>query len=188
VSPAAPWSDWVRSAVAETVGAGTATTGPVQGQPPVGPGRPTASSSPPSTRFGLVDLTPVASDGRAVKVARTLDTYYSGINTKDFARATSVFDPAGVLDPNDPAQVARLAHDDATSTVSAIVVRRIEADPLGTTAVRAATTFRSRQAVGYGPRGRESEACTSWSVLYTLTVGSNDDYRILRGQGTSTPC
>ncbi|HZN74164.1 MAG TPA: hypothetical protein VFC00_21050 [Micromonosporaceae bacterium] len=158
---------------------------------------PTATSTPSAATgsaapthagaIGLVDISAVAVHPAAAGVGEVLNTYFSGINDKDFARATSVFDPAGVIDPNDPKQVAEVARDDSTSTVTGVVVRRIATEPTVAGALAVTATFRSTQAAGFGPHGRESETCTEWTVTYTMT-SSADTYLILRGSGASEQC
>jgi len=137
---------------------------------------------------GIVDVSAVAADPRAPAVGRVLDVYFSGINAKDFTRALSVFDPAGVLNPGNPDHVGKFAHDDGTSVVSAVVVHGISDDPTRAGAVTVSTTFQSTQASGYGPRGRETETCTRWTVAYTFTASTGGVYLILRGDSQSAAC
>jgi hypothetical protein len=159
---------------------------------PTNPASPTftATTSEPSpttpATVGLVDITEVAGSPDATAVATTLDTYFSGVNDKDFTRATSVFDPAGILNPGSPAQVEKLAHDDQTSTLSDVAVHSIDADTAGR--VKAVATFQSTQSAGFGPRSRPSETCTRWAVTYTMTGSASSGYRILRGDGSNRPC
>lgn len=160
------------------------TDAPLTSSPPV-----TASSAPPlSTTVGVVDYSPVASDADAPAVATVLDTYFSGINDKDFARATSVFDPAGAINPNNSQQVAKLAHDDQTSTIGNVVINGLGPDPSGQGTLVARTAFRSTQSAGFGPHRDPNETCTQWTVTYTFVGSVTDGYRILKGSGPSSPC
>jgi len=136
----------------------------------------------------LVELAAVASDSRAAGVGAMFDNYFGGINSRDFARAVSVFDPAGVLDPNNSDQVGRFSHDVSTTTDGDIVIRSIDTNPSRAAALIVVVTFTSTQAAGYGPAGSTNETCTHRRVQYTLTQTAAGEYRILRGTATHQAC
>ncbi|MEU4560863.1 hypothetical protein AB0F72_21000 [Actinoplanes sp. NPDC023936] len=121
---------------------------------------------------------------RAAAVAAMLETYFTGINAKDYARVAAVLDPAGELDPGDPAQMTRFTDGTATAKDSAVVLRDLT--DLGAGRLGADVTFRSEQEAGDGPAGRVDETCTDWRVSYTISTGGG--YRILRGEATSEKC
>lgn len=149
---------------------------------------------PPPTREESViepkKLVTVADDvthERAPEVAAMLETYFTGINTKDYAKVAEVLDPAGELDPDDPDQMARFTDGTATAKDSDIVLR--ELSDLGPGRLGADVTFKSEQDAGDGPDDRLDETCTDWRVSYTLTErATKDGYRIFNGEGTSNAC
>jgi hypothetical protein len=114
------------------------------------------------------------------------DTHFSAVNAKDYARALSVYDPAGVINPNDPGQAADFQEAVSTTTDSQIMLRSIGPSTRGVLDAR--VTFRSNQQSGYGPRERPSETCTAWDVTYTLTQPGGGGYKILAGTATNAPC
>ncbi|MCA2215392.1 hypothetical protein [Jidongwangia harbinensis] len=137
-------------------------------------------------QVGLVRIDAGLPDPPAAEVARVFDTYFSGINTKDYDSVRPVLDPAGVVDPTDDAQMAVFAEGTATTQDSDITLRSIEGadgDP-----VRALVTFRSRQDAGDGPKGRSQETCTHWQIRYDLSHDTTAGYRIVRGKATDRPC
>ncbi|MFF0374738.1 hypothetical protein [Actinoplanes missouriensis] len=121
---------------------------------------------------------------RAAAVVAMLETYFTGINAKDYARVASVLDPDGELDPDDPNQMARFTDGTATAKDSAVVLRDLT--DLGAGLLGADVTFRSEQERGDGPDGRLDETCTDWRVSYTISTDGG--YRILRGEATSAKC
>jgi hypothetical protein len=141
--------------------------------------------SPSETAAGIVVISPSVGDSRATDVATMFNTYFSGINSRDYQVAASVFDPSGPINPNDPAEVSTMAKGLATTTDSEVLLREVADATDGT--VRAVVTFRSSQAPGYGPKGHEQETCTQWSIVYSLRQTANG-YLILRTKGTSSRC
>jgi hypothetical protein len=135
--------------------------------------------SPTPTAAGLVRDDTGSDDPRTSDVAATFTTYFSGINNKNYSQALSVFDPGGVINPNDAAQAAAFGKAVSTSTDDDIVLRGLAPDSTGRGTLRAQVTFRSRQEPGYGPKGSENETCTRWEVTYVLTGGEGSGYRIL---------
>lgn len=141
----------------------------------------TGTSTPAQqSAVGVVDIRPVREDTRAAAVAAMFDRYFSGVNTKDYRRALSVYDPAGTVDPSDPAQAAEFSRAVSTSTDSDVVIRELRDDTTGAGAVEARVSFTSHQAAGYGPKARPQQTCTKWEVTYVLTFTTGAGYRILR--------
>ena len=132
----------------------------------------------------LVRVADTVTDERAPRVAAMFETYFAGINAKDYQRVAEVLDPAGMVDPDDPEQMAAFSDGTATARDSRVVLRGLT--DVGPGVLRADVSFRSRQDAGDGPPGRLGETCTDWRVAYTVSTGAA--YRILRGQGTSAPC
>jgi hypothetical protein len=152
---------------------------------------PTAEpSSAPPTRpgsVGLVAIDPAVTDPRAVDVATMFDSHFAGVNAKDYAKALAAYDPAGVINPNDPDQAADFRSAVSTTTDDQIILRSIGPDPTGRGVLAARLTFRSNQQAGYGPRERTDETCTMWDVTYTITQPGGA-YKILAGSATNSPC
>lgn len=142
------------------------------------------TTTAPPTSYGIVDISRVSSDSRADDVAMTLDTYFAGINSGDIPSAVSVFDPAGILDPSDSAQVADFAEGVSSTTDSDIQLRAISAAPEGNGALLADVTFTSRQDAADGP---DALTCADWTLAYTLTVGSGG-YLIFAASGSYSAC
>jgi hypothetical protein len=133
----------------------------------------------------LVTVHPAVDDPRAADVAAMFDTYFTGINERDYRAVARVLDPEGELDPGVPGQLKAFAEGTSTSRDSDVVLRGLK--PTASGRLRAEVSFRSRQKAGHGPPGRLGERCTRWDVVYVLTV-DGDDYRMLRGDGTNQPC
>jgi hypothetical protein len=131
--------------------------------------------------LGIVNIAAVSSDPRSEQVGYTLNEYFTGINTRNYDRTLAVLDPAGKLDPGNPAHVRRFTEGVSTSVDDHIVVRSMQDDAEGLT-VR--VTFRSRQAARYGPAG---ERCTQWAMKYVLSY-EGTSHRILRSTATHKPC
>ena len=152
----------------------------------VEPAEPEATVATPET-IGLVQIeAAAATDPRAVEVARMFDTYFSGINDKDYDSVGTVLDPTGVVDPTSRKEMAVLARGTATtqdSDISLVSIRGDYGDP-----VRAEVHFRSTQAAGQGPRGRTGETCTRWAVDYALSDYAGSGYGIVRGDAEHAPC
>jgi hypothetical protein len=91
-----------------------------------------------------------------------LNTYFSGIDQKNYQQAESVFDPSGSIN------VQNFASGEATTRDGKVVLVGLR--PSGSQPVRQAdVTFRSHQAPGYGPSGASNETCTDWDITYGLT-------------------
>ncbi|WP_433794072.1 hypothetical protein [Actinoplanes sp. CA-252034] len=133
----------------------------------------------------LVTVHPRVTDPRAAAVVVMLDTYFRGINQRDYDAVATVLDPAGDLDPGVPGQLAAFAEGTSTSRDSDIVLTGLADAARGR--LRAEVSFRSEQRAGHGPPERLRETCTLWEVAYLLTV-HGDGYRMLRGDGVNQPC
>ena len=157
----------------------TAESSPAEASP-----TPTEPPSAGATSVGVVTIGPAVTDARATEIATMFDTYFTGINAKDYASVASVLDPAGTVDPTNQAEMDAFAAGTRTTQDSEITLVEIS-DSVAN--VLALVNFRSTQAPGAGPKGRTGETCTRWSINYTLTDGTGS-YRILRGTATSRPC
>jgi serine/threonine protein kinase len=157
----------------------TPTTDTPTPQPP-----PTTSSPPPSpvppTGIGIVSISDsISGDPAAEVVAATFDTYFTGINNQDYTQALSVFDPGGVINPNDSSQVQSFANGVSTSTDSAVTLANI--DPSDGSIVQSAEVqFTSNQQAGYGPPDNPNATCTNWDITYQLTRDSSGNYLIYK--------
>jgi hypothetical protein len=129
---------------------------------------------PPTLSPGGINIAAVARNPYEHAVVAMFDTYFDGVNTHNPTEATSVYDPAGVVNPNDPAQVERFGEQTSTSIDDQIVVHSISANANTSGNLLASVTFRSRQAASLGPDG---ETCTNWSLIYDLSP-ANGTYLI----------
>jgi hypothetical protein len=165
-----------------TENGGTDPTGPASG---TGTGLPTAGPN----RVGVVDTGAVAADPRAADIAAMFDQHFSGINSRDYPRAIAVYDPAGVIRPDDPGHRQRFVDGVSTTTDSDVRLLAVGPGAGAPVAATARLTFQSQQAPGYGPKDREGETCTRWDITYALTSPAERQYRILRATtATSDPC
>jgi hypothetical protein len=170
------------------------TTAPVQ--PPVEttttePGgitepSPAETSDPGALPAAPVTVDPAITDSRATGVATMFETYFSGINDKDYDRVGTVLDPAGSLDPADPADMRDLADGTRSTQDSEVTLNGLSDLPGGR--VRADVSFVSRQEPGDGPKGRPGETCTRWTMIYTLTTAGDGTYRIRKTKASAEPC
>lgn len=139
---------------------------PTQSAEPV-PGQPWSSSepnAPPSgTSTGMVTVLPAAmtADSSAANgVARTFDTYFTGINDRDPGRSLAVMTSRAKGGPEGQATFAK---DVSTSHDTDVVIHSLTTPSPGE--ARAAVTFTSTQAPEYGEGGN---TCLRWSLIYTL--------------------
>jgi hypothetical protein len=140
-----------------------------------------SSGSDPSaqpTNVGIVDIgDSVPGDSTATAVAGIFNTYFTGINNKDYSTAVSVFDPSGVINPNSSSQVQHFA--DGVSTTNDSTVTLVNIDPSdGSTVQSAEVQFTSHQQAGYGPKDDPNSTCTDWDVTYVLSQDSSGNYLI----------
>ncbi|HWS37010.1 MAG TPA: hypothetical protein VN408_30240 [Actinoplanes sp.] len=133
----------------------------------------------------LVTVDPAVTDPRAGAVADMFETFFTGINERDYQAVSGVLDPDGELDPGAPGQMAAFARGTATTRDSDVVLRDLTA--VTARRLHALVTFRSSQRAGHGPPGRLDETCTEWRVRYLLTSGSGG-YRIRQADAGTEPC
>jgi hypothetical protein len=137
----------------------------------------------------MVDIRAVHTNPSALAVGGMFDTYFAGINAKDYPPVLALYDPAGALDPGDPAQASKFTHGVSTTVDSDVVIRSISNDAAHRGDVDTRLTFQSRQQAGYGPADAPQETCTRWDNTYELRPNSADEERILRLlQFTDRPC
>ena len=143
-----------------------------------------ASSAPPAS-VGNVNIgDSVSADSAAPAVAGMFNTYFTGINNQDYQQALSVFDPNGVINPDDSSQVQQFANGVSTTSDSGMtLINMTPAD--GSTVQSAEVQFTSRQQAGYGPKDDTSETCTNWDVTYTLSQSSSGNYLIYNVSGST---
>jgi hypothetical protein len=164
-----------------------ATTDPTDTSEQADTADPTETLDPttdPPAPSGIVAIGPGVTDERAPGVAAMFDTYFGGVNDKNYDAVGSVLDPAGSVDPADPAEMNALARGTRSTTDSDIALTGL-ADTSGGL-LAADVTFVSHQTAGDGPRGRSSETCTHWTIRYT--VSNSGAYRIRKSKATSRPC
>ncbi|MFI5838395.1 hypothetical protein ACIA8K_01580 [Catenuloplanes sp. NPDC051500] len=117
-------------------------------------------------QIGMVAI--VTGDARATEVAALFDFYFAGINAHDASVAAKVFAPGGVVDPNDPGQVANFGADTATTQDSNVRLLEV-VDAAEPGELIATVSFTSTQAPEFGPPERPGETCTDWRLDFRLT-------------------
>ncbi|MFE2996159.1 hypothetical protein ACFXG4_14215 [Nocardia sp. NPDC059246] len=139
----------------------------------------TTTTRAPVTQVGVVTIeSSLIGDPRAVAVATTLNTYFSGINSHDYDAALGALDPSGPFDTSNQRSRANFA--DNLSTTFDRNIELIDLTPNGgSTATAARITFQSTQAAGMGPKGQEWETCTNWDLMDSLT-STGSTYLIYR--------
>ncbi|BEL09216.1 hypothetical protein Q0Z83_074070 [Actinoplanes sichuanensis] len=135
--------------------------------------------------LALVTAHPRVDHPGAPAVVAMLDTYFRGINERDYRAVATILDPAGDIDPGVPGQLRAFAEGTSTSRDSDVVLLALTEASAGR--LRAEVSFRSEQATGHGPPERPAETCTRWQAVYLLTA-HGDGYRMLRGDATNRPC
>ena len=190
VLPALPILVLIGALATAAVFGGPRLLGHENGRSPAAPARtsaPVTGGTPilENAATGLVTVHPGVDDPRAGDVAAMFDTYFTGINERDYAAVAGVLDPAGELDPAAPGQLAAFAQGTSTTRDSDIVLWELTETAPGR--LRAEVSFRSEQEPGHGPPERRDETCTRWRVVYVLS-GDGDTYRMVRGDGISEPC
>ena len=112
-----------------------------------------SSASVPSaqpTSVGMVGIGDgISGDSAAPAVAGIFNTYFTGINGRDYHQAVSVFDPNGVIDPNNSSQVQQFSQGVSTTTDSAVTLANITPSD-GSAVQTAEVQFTSHQQAGYG--------------------------------------
>lgn len=99
------------------------------------------------------------------------------INDHNYQQVTSVYDPNGIVDPNDSSQVAQFAKGVSTTSDSSITLVNVTPSD-GSMVQTAEVQFTSNQQAGFGPKDNPESTCTNWDVTYTLTLGSSNNYLI----------
>ena len=136
-----------------------------------------APSAQPST-VGSVGISgDISGDSAATAVAGMFNTYFTGINNHDYQQAASVFDPSGIINPNDSSQVQQFANGVSTTSDSDMMLANVTPSD-GSTVQTAEVQFTSNQQAGYGPKDQPDETCTNWDVTYNLTQGPSGNYLI----------
>ena len=140
-------------------------------------GSPSAPPAQPSAVGSVSISNDISGDSPATAVAGMFNTYFTGINDHNYKQATSVFDPNGVVNPNDSSQVQHFA--DGVGTTSDSNITLVDISPSDGSAVQTAEVqFTSNQQPGYGPKDNPDATCTNWDIRYTLTQGSDGSYLI----------
>ena len=145
-----------------------------------GSGAPNSQAAPSAqpTNVGVVGISgDVSGDSATPAVAAIFNTYFTGINGRNYQQAASVFDPSGIIDPDNSTQVQQFTQGVSTTKDSSIMLVDIEPSD-GSTAQTAELQFTSNQQAGYGPKEDPSETCTDWDVTYGLAQDSSDNYLI----------
>ncbi|HEU5354985.1 MAG TPA: hypothetical protein VFU65_11010 [Actinocrinis sp.] len=138
-----------------------------------------SSPSPQQTTVGLVQISAaIAADPRASQVAQMFDTYFSGIDQKDYQQALAEYDPSGVINPSDSNQAKQFEQGVATSNDTDVQLLKIQPDDQSSPVTSVDVTFQSTQSAGQGPADNPSETCTHWSLTYKLTQSSSGGYLI----------
>lgn len=145
---------------------------------------PTPSETIESTE-GIVHIDPSVGDTRAADIAAMFETYFGGINDKDYDVVATVLDPSGSINPNDAREMSAFAKGTRSTHDSDVTLNAIS--DLSGSRMLADVTFESRQKAGDGPRGRASETCTRWDIAYTVSSTSGQ-YKIVKGKASSRPC
>jgi serine/threonine protein kinase len=139
---------------------------------------PTGDQQPASRpTTGIVAYDAVAGRPDAARVAAMFATYFDAVNTRNWPVLLSLYDPAGVVDPDDPQQAAQFKHNMSTTKDSKAHLRSITVTGGET---RARVTFTSRQGASFGPKRNRAETCTRWDVTFRLTSSDGPGYRILK--------
>jgi hypothetical protein len=126
----------------------------------------------------------VSGDSEASAVAQMFNTYFGGINSRDYQQTLSVFDPNGIVDPNVNSQAQNFIDGVKTSSDSHVTL--VNVDPSdGSTVQSAEVQFTSHQQAGYGPGDDPSATCTDWDITYVLTQGSSGGYLINKVSGAT---
>ena len=78
--------------------------------------------------MGVVAIDSGVTDTRTADVAAMFDSHFTAVNAKNYDQALAAYDPAGVINPNDPAQASAYQRDISTTTDDQIVLRGIGPD------------------------------------------------------------
>jgi hypothetical protein len=136
--------------------------------PAVSPSQPASPAAAPPAQVSVnglrVGISAVSTDPSAAAVARTMGTYFGGIDAKNYPQAWNTFAPA--LQAAIPYQP--WSGSLRTTRDSHVDLQSVRHDPNGD--VDVTVTFRSHQAPQNGPD--PGETCTNWSLDYRLTPAS----------------
>lgn len=146
---------------------GTTPTGPASAStltPSSSPSPSTAAPTQLSVDGVTVDISAINNDPNAAAVARTMGTYFGGIDSRNYL---------GAWDTLAPSLQAAIPYQPWSSSLSTtrdthVALQNIRHDPNGD--VNATVSFRSHQAPQSGPN--PGETCTNWSLDYRLTPAS----------------
>jgi len=157
----------------DAVSAGAVSAGAVTAPSSTAP-----APAPEPTKVGVVAIGDNASgDPAATAVASMFNTYFSGIDNQDYQQTLSVFDPNGIVNPNDSSQAQSFINGVSTSSDSGETLAQV--DPAdGSTVQSAEVQFTSHQQAGYGPEDDPNATCTTWDITYNLTQDSSGNYLI----------
>ena len=133
---------------------------------------PTPSPSPSrvTSPDGLVTYSAVTDSPYAEDVAALLDTYFGGINDRNWDRALSAYDPSGqAVRPGAPGARQRFIDDVSTSIDSAVTIWSISPayDAAVSEGLLVHLGMTSHQAADKGPS--PGETCTNWQLTYELS-------------------
>jgi hypothetical protein len=112
-----------------------------------------------------VDISGVSTDADAAAVARTMGTYFGGIDARNYPQAWDAFAPA--LQAAIPYQP--WSSSLGTTRDTRVALRTIRHEPSGD--IDVTVSFRSHQAPQSGPN--PGETCTNWSLKYRLVPSSD---------------
>ncbi|WP_430789779.1 hypothetical protein [Actinoplanes sp. G11-F43] len=160
-------------------------TAPAPTQSPVPILENTEEDTEEDAEFRLVRIDPEVTDPRAEKVAALFETFFTGINERDYRAVASVLDPSGELNPGEAGQMAAFAEGTSTTRDFDVVLRDVA--PAASGRLRAEVTFRSSQDAGHGPPERPDETCTRWRVLYLIST-DRGRYRMVQADASTEPC
>jgi hypothetical protein len=107
----------------------------------------------------------------AAGIVAAFDTYFTGINTGNYAAAFAVLSPRA----QGQTSLGEFASGDATSydsDVSVLDAHRVDADT-----VRIALTFTSLQRADKSP-GHSGDTCDIWSLVYTMVRAADSSWLI----------
>lgn len=111
-----------------------------------------------------VNISAVNTDADAAAVARTMGTYFAGIDSRNYLQAWDTFAPA--LQAAIPYQP--WSSSLGTTRDTQVALQAIRHDPNGN--IDVTVSFRSHQAPQSGPN--PGETCTNWSLKYRLVPSS----------------
>ena len=137
----------------------------------------TSSTSTLPTGEVPVDTTAVAGNSDARLVAPTFETYFGGIDTKQYAQAYSAYSSRFQANTTESAMATAW-----TTTQDTDVAITSLSSPNAVGGLTATVTFQSTQAAQDGPDG---ETCTLWSVNYGLVSEPSGTTSAPNGTGLS---